>query len=551
MQDFTQTPFYAVGKEPVNIKLLAVTDQLTTQLRPVTSLDIFDGATRDFHPDGLFSVEIFGRLGSEERDMTFGYIDIKLPIFHPFVYLQLCNLKGLYQGIMSGRAYAIWDDKIKDFMPSDIVNGNTGYMFFMTHWKNIIFRETGSDIRKLRIEFIEKYRGIATTSKVMVLPAGLRDFQADETGGRDKEGEVNTFYRRLLGVANTIGDSGLEASSYHDTARMAMQTAFNNIYDYFSTLLQGKNGLLLGSFGSRRVFNGTRNVITGMDTGVKDLDNPYYQGINDTGLGLYQLMRAVTPHTKNIILNGWMSNVFLNMEGDVQVVDPKSLKSVKTTVPTKLVDRWKTPTGLEKVINSFAYPDNRDRPVMLGDYYVGLIYKGPDKTFKVFGDIDELPEHLDRKYVSPISLSELLYIDGLSKWNKFPLDVTRYPVAGDGSIYPSFAYLRTTVKAEQRKQLGDDWQITEVVAGEFPIKGQQYVDSTILHPSRLAGLGGDYDGDTVSVNALYTEEAIQETIDYLNSPAAYVNPRGGFKNSPITETVERVIFNLTFAATGA
>lgn len=54
-----------------------------------------------------------------------------------------------------------------------------------------------------------------------------------------------------------------------------------------------------------------------------------------------------------------------------------------------------------------------------------------------------------------------------------------------------------------------------------------------------------FDGDTASLNMVYSDEALAEVKKFLGSPAAYVNPNGGFLNSPITDTVERVIFNLT------
>ena len=48
---------------PFNLKLLQLTPLNIGNLQAVVSLDTFDGATKNFHPKGLFSTEIFGRTG--------------------------------------------------------------------------------------------------------------------------------------------------------------------------------------------------------------------------------------------------------------------------------------------------------------------------------------------------------------------------------------------------------------------------------------------------------------------------------------------------------
>ncbi|MEM3451994.1 MAG: hypothetical protein QW835_00005 [Candidatus Hadarchaeum sp.] len=55
------------------------------KLKPVSSPRIYLSGKLD--PDGLYSEEIFGRLGSEERKHTFAYIDLRNHrIIHPEVY---------------------------------------------------------------------------------------------------------------------------------------------------------------------------------------------------------------------------------------------------------------------------------------------------------------------------------------------------------------------------------------------------------------------------------------------------------------------------------
>lgn len=88
---------------PFNITILQLTDQILTGIKPVRVLDTFDGMSKNFHEDGLFSQSIFGRVGEQVRNKRFSYIDIKLHIFHPILYTALKEVKSLYAEIMAGK----------------------------------------------------------------------------------------------------------------------------------------------------------------------------------------------------------------------------------------------------------------------------------------------------------------------------------------------------------------------------------------------------------------------------------------------------------------
>ncbi|WP_414479654.1 hypothetical protein, partial [Pseudomonas aeruginosa] len=71
------------------------------------------------------------------RTGKFAYITLNTEIFHPIVYKAICDLKELYGDILACRAYATWSDVDKDFFKSDVVNGQTGFQFFMKHWAEL------------------------------------------------------------------------------------------------------------------------------------------------------------------------------------------------------------------------------------------------------------------------------------------------------------------------------------------------------------------------------------------------------------------------------
>lgn len=490
-------------KLPFNVELIELTPEKLRPLMPVQTLDRFDGGTDNFHDEGLFSVPIFGKVGSEERDQRFSYIPIKTTVFHPIIYNRLGRLKGLYKSILSGKTYARWDPERKDFFPSGPVEQEdvdkddligTGFSFFMKYWESIDFPETKSPDRQQRIELIKKYKPRALTNAVLVMPAGLRDLSIDDSGRQDED-EINNLYRKILSIANTIHTKGAkENDPVLDKARHNLQMAFNDIYEMLEKMLSGKKGFIQGKWGSRRVFYGTRNVISSMDTSVSELGEPNSPKLDDTVVGLYQLIQSTVPVTKNLLLSGYLSGVFGGGDARVQLIDKETYKPEYVELDSETIDRWSTPDGIGEIIDSYVRVDNRNAPIVIHGRYLGLIYVGPDKTFRMMRSIEELPEDRDAKHVRPMTLCDLIYLSGYRQWYDMYGYVTRYPVTSMESIYPTRVYVMTTSPGEKRWELGPDWSVLgdDYVAREFPKPGvTSHMESMSPHSSRLGPLGAD------------------------------------------------------------
>lgn len=537
-------------RAPFNIKLLKLDPSQLRLLKPISSLDRFDGAgSSNFHESGLFSTEIFGRVGDDARDNTFAYIPLKTSILHPVVYQRLERLKRLYIGILSGKEYAVWDDVKKDFFRSDELDGETGYQFFMEHWNDLVFTKGDSEIRKQRVALLDMFRGESVLSNVLVMPAGLRDAEIDNLG-RTREDEINSHYQRLIGISNTIAKSTKADSEVLNTPRYALQQAFNLVYETIENMLSGKKGFLQDKWGARKIFDGTRNVISSMDISAPDLNSDNYPGPDDTVMGLWQVSRGALPVTIARLRQNILSNIFGDAEGSVRLVDTKTLEPEFVQISPQTYDRWTTTEGLEKVIGMQSMVGIRAKPVLVEGRYLTLVYKPKDRlVFKLFNDINELPKGAEKKDVHPITYEELIYLCNYQGWNDLRVVTTRYPVTGEGSTYPSRVFVRTTVKTEARVELGMDWEEMDAednTAHVYPVfDPESYIDSSMVHPYRLSGLSGDYDGDMVSNNILYTQEAIEETDNYLNSPGAHIDPAGGLRASAAIDTTNLVMYNMT------
>jgi len=477
-----------------NISILHLVPNNIINLGQVDSLDIFD-VNGEFNDRGLYSIAYFGPVGDIKRSRRVAYIDTKIEILHPLIFLSLGKLKSFYMDIIYAKKYAIWNPVNKDFEVSDplVKEAGTGFSFFLKYWKQIDFQRNKSISRNERITFIENNKDKALTSKVLVIPAGIRDLEVGDDG-RPISDEINDIYSKLIGAANTISEAGVKHNpELFDNTRLRMQLIFQELFEYIVSLTSGKKKLLSGKWLSRRIQNGTRNVITSFIHKTTKLGEKGIPNVNNTLVGLMQFLVAIGQSSKYLIKTGPISHAFISSELPARLINKETLQSEEVYVEPEVYDLWMSNEGLDKLYGRFSNRNIRHKPVEVADHYVALIYKGPDASFKIFYDIRDLPDGFNKKYVSPITLAELLYLSVYDKVDQYPAFMTRYPIAGEGSIYPSISSVKTTIESEKRYPLNENWQKDPdlVIAFEFPIVGGEFYDTLSPHTTRLEKLTGD------------------------------------------------------------
>lgn len=479
---------------PFNLDILVLDPTALKSLRPVKVLDIFD-TNKNFHPDGLFSTEIFSKKGDEKRNRTYSYISLNTEIMHPLIAKTIFKLKGYYEEICAGTTFAIFDPKTKDFIKSDPDNGKTGYSFFMKHLSDIKFEERESAKRNDAIAMIYKYMDKLTLKNFIVMPAGLRDYMVD-ADGKPSEDEINGMYRKLLGLANIMSTSSNAVNpEYLDNTRYRMQMAVIELYEYIVNLLEGKSRLVQGKWASRKIYDTSRNVITSWVPDSTELHGPKSVSSNQTVVGLHQYLRSIMPLASNLIREIYLSQVFPGPNVPAVLVNKKTLQKELVQIDAGFFEDWMTYDGFEATVGRFAEEDQRHDFLEINDHWLGLMYKGPDNTFRFLQDIRDLPEGRDPKHVTPITFAELLYCSTYRESDKIPCFVTRYPVTGYGSIFPGYMYLKSTVKSDVRRELDEVWQPVEgKLANEFPIYGEPFFNSMSPPSKNLARMGADKNG---------------------------------------------------------
>lgn len=477
-----------------NIAIPQLTDADFRYMKEVTVTDIFETSSDVFRKGGLFDTEIFGPVGSSLRNEQMAYIDLGLPILHPFVYENLIALNVKYNDLIEGKKYGYFDTKEKDLMISTDGKGSTGYTFVIDNIHKIQFKDRGSDQRRYRIDLVEKFsKKEYMFTKWLVLPAGLRDYVVNDKGV-PSEDEVNNLYRKLIAVCAMVKNTRI-GNNYAaiDPIRLKIQKTTLEIFNHFKNLLDGKDKFIQGKFAKRSVTHGTRNVITPIPQKIKDLKAENNISSIHTTVGLYQYIKSVGPIAMNRVSSMFINNILSPNNTTAYLVDPVSMETKLVEIPVKKRDQWLSTEGLTEIMNKLSQTDLRKDPVMIDKYYLMLLYDN-GKEIRLYLHTEHIEDDVDRKKLRPITYAELFYIAMYDVKDKYPAFVTRYPITGLGSIIPTKIYVKTTTTARTVKfKFGS----IEKEMKEYPILSELFIESLSVPVSFIGRLGADYDGDSV------------------------------------------------------
>ena len=530
-----------------NLELLVLKPEITNRMIPVSSLAILEGSgSKSFASTGLFSTEIFGNVGTKRRNQQFSYINLNVKVLHPLIYKHLMSLRKFYLEIVNEKAYATFDNKLGDFVPATMDNGSTGYDFFFKNYTKIKHEATNSEERQGKIKLLKKYKPEEVIiDKYLVYPAGLRDYTVDDLGHPSSD-EVNNLYTSLLVYVNTLKSIDTSVVNLEDLnkTRLAIQMATVKIYDHFIDLLDGKKKFIQGKWTSRSV-DGTRNVITPSAGIVNDLTTPEANtSFNKSVMGLFQYAKSITPISIHHIQNKFSKHIFTEGSMSANLINKNTLTSTFTLISTKTKDIWTSEEGLIGVINRLTQDVMRGEYIVVEGHYLALVYDDGQRI-KLVIDTNQLPDNIDKKHLRPITYYEMLYLAVYETIGRYPGLFTRYPITGQGSVYPSYPFVKTTIKGRTVDILDDSWNIVKRVY-DYPKQGEGYFNTLSPHPTRIGRLGADYDGDKCSWISLYTEESIKEVEDTLKSRAYYVTPDGSMLYSADDKIIKGLMYTLTY-----
>jgi len=541
--------------EASNIRLLDMDLEIEKfGWKEVTSPFIKDPSSSTFHAEGLFSEEIFGQIGSPERILNCGYINLNTEVLHPQIYINLIRLKRAYGDIMAGTSKAIFNKDAGDFeiVGNEVKGADTGFSFFMEHFLELKFNKTNSTKRTQRINTIERYKEKCIYDSIIVIPAGNRDMNVEDEDSRPDE--INKLY---MGLLNYVGSMPVKIPAsmiiLYDNPRFAIQRKVNDIYNYIFNIFEGKGGLLQRKFGSRNLALGTRNVVSSPIMSAPSPTSPQYFKPGEIKLPLFQVLKANKPIITHHISVAFFNYLF-QQQNKAMLIDPKDLTNNYREISIDEYNLFNTSDGVGKLINLFMDREFRELPAVCQgsdkkNYYLYLVFDNGEDLY-IFNNLKEFKENFKHPYIEydeskvrPITWIELFYIAAFSACDQQPGVATRYPVIVYGSTVPNKAHLISTPESRMVK-LHDVINTTEYTLPHYPIFNTGYVDSMSIHPGNLKGFNADHDGDVMCYDSVLTDEAKTEIRNHMDSNAWWISPNNDFTLVD-TDLINLQVYNMT------
>lgn len=251
-------------------------------IKEVTTIKHFKGNSKtDFNPNGLFSEDVFGFVGSIARKKTFGFINLFAKIIHPEAYAILTSIDTDLTKLIIGKQNYVVDNEGTLVKSED---GYSGVYYFVQQFDNIDFNKFKKD-KKKEIQYVQTNKDKILIDKILVLPAGIRDIQTSMKAGSSfiESSEINDLYVKIMRQCANF-DENMPAEIAEGVCKNIQNTA-NSINTWIKNQLKGKQGLMRGGLLKKTVDHSGRYVIVPDDT----LD------MNSVGLSWHVLMVLWEP----------------------------------------------------------------------------------------------------------------------------------------------------------------------------------------------------------------------------------------------------------------
>ena len=422
--------------KPFNMTILDPDEYIKRkECLPITSYAMYESSTERFDPDGLYSEVIFGQLGSKERFIRRGYIDLHTKLITPHLYKQIVTLKSYYKEVLAGKQYAYYDKDLKDLVRTtrDDPNGDTGYQFFCSVYPKLKFSQTSSDKRSTKIELLDKYADRVFMSKYIVIPAAIRDVKMKD--GRPESEAINKLYLGLMSLASAIpADAGEDV--VYDSIRYQMQCKVQQIYDYIMNILNGKTGFNQGKYARRAIVYGSRNVITAPQmVRVQSPTAPNMMSVDQLEIPTFQALKALAP----VAIHQIHQYFGLRLSGTdtIPVYNSKSQKLELRKIDANEVKKYTTSDGINDLLNDMRDTHLHQKPIALkldksevyesgAEFYPFMVYDRGDHIYR-FTDVESFKQAYPKVSRYRDDNEKLKIME--------PYDMHDYVIEGTGVLY--------------------------------------------------------------------------------------------------------------------
>lgn len=474
-------------------------------------------------PDGLLSTELCG-LTTNERKETYTYIDLNDYFLHPKTYKDFKRLDRRIDDIIAGTKKFIINDNGQ--IVEDEENGETGIRFLYKNWDKIKFEKNDSNARNERILMLEAYpKDVHFTRYWLVCPAFYRDVNfKNYEGGKISHNELTDKYARLLKYANLLESINFDFMMYN--TQYTIQQSLVDIYNFLKEKQEKKNGLVRKSLMGKSIDYGVRSVITAPRF---DLKQKTMTSFKYTGIPLAQLCSLFFPFVM-YYLKRWFAEKQNELNGYYNGMKMQDLNI--------FYDDKKIKSQVDKFI--FSYSERFELvevPVIEND--------SKHKIYFDFEAVDKDGNEIKRALTWCDIIYQSVYDATLDKhvW------ITRYPVLDYFGTFPTRISVLSTLDTMYVKIGEKEFEMYPHIDLNFDNKkvSTYFLDTVTLSNLYLKGLGGDYDGDQVTIKSVFSQEANAECEKIMHSNSNILNICGGNVRETTNEGIQTIYMLTRFA----
>lgn len=523
--------FYKDRSDMFNLKgLLDIEDFIKKNDVKEISNPIFFNQNKLPTSDGLLSNEIFG-ITKEERANRFGYIDLHGTFLHPLVYKVWSALDKNVKSIVHGIDNFVIDSN-GQFKQDP--NGKTGIKFLKDNINKIKIRSTDSTKRDRVIEFLNISKPLMFITKYPVIPAFYRDVNTE--GGKVGVGDINKYYNSIIIASKALAEAQDYGLSLSNSQAGRMQEMLLQVYNYFGAGNPDAKGSGVGmpsKFGIIRRANlskttdySSRLVITSPELKVEKLDD-IEADMDYSVVPLASLSINFLPY-----MIFWLRGFFEN-EFSTRTTYTVHMKDGKVKeIPIQDYQIAFSDERIKDEINRFVHGySNRFIPVKVPTldkklnvymHFKGKITSSQDAKNNEQGEI------INRR----LTWCDLLFMAASEVTADKHILITRYPIDSFYNQFPTKVKVQSTIDTEP--MLVNSGGMPKFYKKYPKIREEdiekdtsnKFIDSLNMCNGYLDSIGGDYDGDQVSVKGIYSAEANAELDQQMNSKIHYIGLDG-------------------------
>lgn len=510
-------------------------------LKPVTNPISFNRGN-DPTPDGIFSEVIFG-VTQSEKILNHAYIDLKHKFFHPYVYEVLKQLHSKIPKVLTGEsAWTIKDGKlveVTDETSPEYNPDNTGLDFVMKNFNKLKLEENDSIGHNDKVRFIKilTEKEIFIT-KYIVIPRFYRDYSVN--GRMTSIDPINNMYTRLIGMCNSL-ESGIVGYTAHKTL-MAIQEQMVTIREYGQKLIEKKEGMIHRSVLGRNTTYGARGVISVPSLVGCDYPDDCQVNMISTGLPLAKCLECGYPFILKYLLD-WVQK---NASGGPMYIYRKNEKGLMEPAEVRIKDHTTIfdKSYIDKRIQMFRFGyGGRWEPIKLETEDGVEVYCRFHGQISTSSEFDKAESSIVNR---PLTWCDLMYMAAEDTLSDKHVYSTRYPAEDYFNIIPTRVAVLSTLKTMPMLVDGKIYKHYPVI-NPFEnevVVSRSFIDTISPSNLHLIGYRGDYDGDTVSIKMVFTQEANEEAEEKIHALTNYMTINGNLIRRLEKESV-LCLYNMT------